>query len=300
MQTDAAPEAAPEAAAEPLPPSKAARYCEKHPEIELQELYIPQLKRHEDTCPECFLEEVDRRALDDQRREAQLQAQRVAEQRQAELERRVGAAGIPERFRAFSFETFPTPTDAHIHALNTARSYANKWERMQSQGVSVLLVGPTGTGKTGLACAIGNSVLQHKAATVLFTTAYGAVRHQRDTWSRRGKTEREALDDLLSPDLLILDEVGASVGTDTELAMLFEVINGRYAAKRPTILLSNLPIEDYHVAGATRPGLRTFLGPRVIERFSDDGSFTLALSGASLRGPARRSSDAPSRSELKD
>lgn len=292
MQTEPETDVAAEPPADPLPPSKSVRYCEKHPECEIQEFYVPQLREHRDHCPECFLEDNERRSVDDQRREAQAQAQRVATQRQAELERRLGAAGIPERFRVFSFETFPTPTDTHVHALNTARSYANKWERMHSQGVSVLLVGPTGTGKTGLACAIGNSVLRHKAATVLFTTAYGAVRHQRDTWSRRGKTEREALDDLLSPDLLILDEVGASVGTDTELAMLFEVINGRYAAQRPTILLSNLPIDDYLVAGATRPGLRSFLGPRVIERFSDNGSFTLALTGTSLRGPARRSADA--------
>lgn len=277
----------PEAPAPEDPP----KLCERHGEAMSSMSVIGGGQR--DYCPTCTQEAIDaQRELDHARqaRDAKIATQK---EKQRQLEARIGAAGIPERFRELTFDTFPAHAlerPAIASAVSTARSYANRFPRMLEQGISILLIGPTGTGKTGLACSILNAIVRD-GHTALFMTAYAAVRHQRDTWGRRGRTERDALDDLISPDLLVLDEIGTSVGTDTEMCMLFEVLNGRYAARKPTILLSNLPIEDYAGASGTRPGLRTFLGERVLERFSDDGSFTMTLSGASLRG--RREAPTP-------
>lgn len=209
----------------------------------------------------------------------------MRDRKQAEIEARIGAAGIPARYRDHSFDTFP-PVDhpGARRACTVLRSFANRWLSVAPRGISGLLLGGAGTGKTGLACSVANKIMRDDRATALFMSAYGAVRHQRDTWGRKGRTEREALDDLLNVDLLILDEIGASVGTDFEMTCLFEVINGRYAARKPTFLLSNLPMGDYEHEGRTLPGLRTFLGPRVVDRFRDDGSFTLAFDWPSLRG----------------
>jgi DNA replication protein DnaC len=41
-------------------------------------------------------------------------------------------------------------------------------------------------------------------------------------------------------DLLVLDEVGVQYGSKAELVMLTELVDERYAAKRPTIVVSNL------------------------------------------------------------
>lgn len=253
-------------------------------------------------CPACAIDAS--RNADVARMEAD-RADAQARMRLDAIEKRIGSAAIPRRFAEYSFDTIPnsqnggTIADARItQVCNKLRAYAAKFPALRPRGVSILLVGSSGTGKTGLACSIANAVMRDHGMTAMFMSSYGAVRHQRDTWGRKGKTEREALDDLVGVDLLVLDDVGTSVGSDSEMAMLFEVINGRYAARAPTILTSNLPLDDWHTAtkaeealayarGMTipkRPGLRTFLGPRVIDRFNDDGSFTLAMDWPSLRG----------------
>lgn len=235
-------------------------------------------------CEGCGRERIDRQAADDHERMDSERRKAGAALRQRALDERIGAAGIPLRYREFTFDTFPAPTDEARARANTLRSYAINWRRVSDGGLSVVLSGGLGTGKTGLACSVGNWVMREYGATVLFMSAYGAVRHLRDTWGRRGRTEREALDDLVNVDLLILDEIGASVGSDAELTALFEVINGRYQERRPILLLSNLPVSDRIVDGVTRPGLQSYLGPRVMDRFRDDGSFVLSLDWPSLRG----------------
>lgn len=235
-------------------------------------------------CEDCARAELaNQHAMDlgaralQERREAQ-------ERKQAELERRMGQSGIPARYRDFSFDTFPARTDEARNVVQALRSYSNRFLHARKNGISVLLTGPSGTGKTGLACSVANAIMRDHGATALFMSAYGSVRHQRDTWGRRGKSEREALDDLLMPDLLILDEVGTSVGGDSEMASFYEVLNGRYSERKPTFLLANLPIDDYESGGLKRPGLRSYLGPRIMSRFSDDGSSTFVMKWQSLRG----------------
>jgi DNA replication protein DnaC len=199
----------------------------------------------------------------------------AAARRQADIDARLGYAAIPPRFADQTFDTFPGTNPEARATCNLLRSYANTFRSTnRPSGISILLLGGTGTGKTGLAICIANVVVRTHGMTAAYMKAYGAVRHQRDTWGRKGKTELEALQDLIAPDLLVLDEVGSSVGTAAEMAMLFEVIDGRYAEKKPTILVSNLAL----------PELRSFLGSRILDRFNDDSSFAHNCDWPSLRG----------------
>lgn len=235
-------------------------------------------------CPKCVLNEAKREASN---AHDAARADHNAKRAQQDLAKRFGEADIPKRFRRHTFETFPKD-DQSAGAVSLLQRYADAWPKIRDRGVSVLLLGGPGTGKTGLACSVANVVIGKHGDSAKFITAYGIVRHMRDTWGRRDKTETQALNDLLAPDLLIVDEVGATVGTESELAALFEVINARYAAMRPMILLSNLPMEDYPgPGGAKQPGLRTKLGQRMIDRFADDGSFTIPFTWSSLRGVKR-------------
>jgi DNA replication protein DnaC len=230
------------------------------------------------SCPACDDDAVRRfTAAEHARTDPSRQAKRA---RQAEMEARLGRAGIPDRYRQQTFDTFPAKTDRAAQAVRTLRSYAMQWPKAKAGNVSMILVGGVGTGKTGLACAVANTVMREHGETALFITATGAVRHLRDTWGRRDRAEGEALSDLVSVDLLVLDEVGTNVGTDSEMSLLFEIINERYARGAPTVMISNLPMDD----SANGVGLRTFLGPRIMSRYEDDGSFVLAFDWPSLRG----------------
>lgn len=239
-------------------------------------------------CPKCTDELIQAQIAKDYQQSDRENAQARVHVERERLEKRIGAAAIPHRFAGFSFDTFPAELGSPAATVcQRFRSYANTFASMRRRGVSALLLGATGTGKTGLACCVANKIMQ-EGFSAHFLTAHAAVRHMRDTWGRRGRTEREALDDLLAPDLLMLDEIGATVGSDSELAMVFEVINGRYAERKPTFLIANLPMEDFtDASGAKRQGLRSYLGQRVIDRFRDDGSFTIAFNWSSLRGAKR-------------
>lgn len=72
-----------------------------------------------------------------------------------------------------------------------------------------------------------------------------AVRSVKETYGKgAGRTEAQAIRDLVDPHLLMLNEVGVQHRNYPEKLMLFEIINGRYeaACARP-LPISNLDAE---------------------------------------------------------
>ncbi|MGC8384980.1 ATP-binding protein [Pseudomonas aeruginosa] len=77
----------------------------------------------------------------------------------------------------------------------------------------------------------------------------------------------------MAPDLLILDEVGVQYGKEAELVTLFDVMNARYSACKPSIVLSNLTLEEIEV----------FLGQRVMDRLRENGGRAVSFNWESER-----------------
>jgi DNA replication protein DnaC len=102
-----------------------------------------------------------------------------------------------------------------------------------------------------------------------------ALRMIRDASSPRAqRSESEAFDLLTAPDLLILDEVGVTIGNaTTRRAMLFDVLNARYGEMRPTILIGNL----------TAAEMEAYLGERIMDRLLEIGSAMVPFAWASHR-----------------
>jgi len=170
---------------------------------------------------------------------------------------------VPRRFLNRNFENYLAVTRGQRQALEVCRGYAKGFEQMRRRGGGLLLLGGPGTGKTHLACAILAQVIQ-AGHTGLFLSVSGALRIIRDAYSPRGqRTETEALALLTAVDLLVLDEVGVAIGNaSTRRAMLFDILNDRYAELRPMILIGNL----------TAAELERYLGERIMERLMDLGS----------------------------
>jgi DNA replication protein DnaC len=225
-------------------------------------------------CPTCGAEA-----------EARKKAEREAKERddrQQAWQRRIGDAGIPERFQTRSLHSFVAETGAQARALEFANGYADSFDDALASGRSALFIGKPGTGKTHLAVGIGLRIMHRDSRTVLFTTVMRAIRRVKDTWARENReTETQAIAALVFPDLLILDEVGVQFGSDTEKLILFDVLNERYEKRRPTLLLSNHPLDD----------VKAYLGERVFDRLREDGgeviSFTWESHRAKLASGAR-------------
>jgi DNA replication protein DnaC len=217
-------------------------------------------------CPTCSAEaEALRRA------EQELADRKAAMDR---FEQRLGRAGIPERFRTRTLDTFVTTTAKEAHALRVARDYANSITDNISIGKCLVFIGRPGTGKTHLAIGIG-LVAMGAGYTVLFASVAEAFRRVRATYGKGAtESESEAISALVEVGMLILDEVGVQFGTDNEKNLLFDIINGRYGAKRPTILISNLDLK----------GVTSYVGVRGMDRLREDGGEAVVFDWDSYRG----------------
>lgn len=200
---------------------------------------------------------------------------KLREARKAEWERRVGSAGIPERFQARSLKTFVAETPEQAAALQFAAEYADNFDQVLKTGRCALFVGRPGTGKTHLAVGIALRIMHRDGRTALFTTVQRAIRRIKDTWARDSEqTETQVIQSLTFPDLLILDEVGVQFGSKFEKDMLFDILNERYEKRRPTILLSN----------ESDASVREYLGVRVFDRLREDGGQLVPFEWESHRG----------------
>ena len=194
--------------------------------------------------------------------------------RQAAMERAIGRAGIPRRFRHHSFDDYVANDEAQLRALTLAREYAANFAAIRERGNCLLLVGGPGTGKTHLACAILGQVIT-AGHSGLFLTVSEGLRLIRSTYSPgASQNEAQVFETLTGPDLLVLDEVGVGIGNDAKRrAMLFDVLNARYGEMRPTILIGNL----------TAAEMEDYLGERIMERLMDLGSIMVPFTWSSHR-----------------
>lgn len=217
-------------------------------------------------CPTCAAEE---KAREQAEADAKVRADAVLR-----WQRKIGEAGIPERFRDRRLSSYVATLDGQKRALAFAQGYAAGFGEIRKTGRSALFIGLPGTGKTHLAVGIGLEIMEHHGAAVLFTTVMRAVRRVKDTWGRGSdESESEAIAALVFPDLLILDEVGVQFGSDTEKLLLFDILNERYERRRPTVLMSNL----------TQDEVTDYLGERVFDRLREDGGQSVVFDWPSHR-----------------
>lgn len=222
------------------------------------------------TCPQC--------ADDQNRLDAQRQAEIAAHQRELAVQRLFGKSGIPPRFAQRNFENYRATSSSQKRALTIAKTYAEQFDERLRDGGGLVFHGKPGTGKTHLACAIANAIIP-TGRSVLFQTVYAAIRCIKDTFRKDSpSSEAQVIRGFMKPDLLILDEVGVQFGSDTEKLILFEILNGRYEQVRPTILLSNLPETE----------LVEFVGSRNVDRLKEGGGVVLAFDWDSYRGQVHR------------
>jgi DNA replication protein DnaC len=96
----------------------------------------------------------------------------------------------------------------------------------------------------------------------------------KDTYRRDSeRSESQVMADFMRPRLLVLDEVGVSLGSEHEKMLMFEIINERYQNQLSTLLLSNL----------TRAEITEYLGHRIMDRFAEGGA-VVAFDWQSHRG----------------
>lgn len=115
-------------------------------------------------CPICYMEKREQR-----RKEAEEQ-ERLAQERFTIGVLR-GRAKIPPRFKDCSFDNYVATTPAQQRALVTARGFAENFRKAFEGGHNLTFCGTCGTGKTHLAGAVMNDVIDSQWSA-LYTTVH--------------------------------------------------------------------------------------------------------------------------------
>lgn len=239
------------------------RTCAAHGEFTATQLHQGRWT----ACPACSRAEALARE--------ELEVRQHRQQRVADLMERCGLVG---RFAEARLENFNAPTQAHRNVLSAVTRFAD--DLPKNAGGGLILVGQPGVGKTHLGAALVRAAIEQHGIAARIVTVRGLVRRLRDCWRRNScESESDVIEAYGTVGLLVLDEVGASLGGQAEQAQLLEVIDLRYQHRLPTVVLSNLNV----------PLLRAALGERSIDRLRENARL-LALDWPSHRGSVGASS----------
>ncbi len=139
---------------------------------------------------------------------------------------------------------------------------------------SLLLLGPTGTGKTHFAYGALRAVAESGAqVTWKSFTSPDLFAHLRPV---HGRDDEQALRDVAAVDLLVIDDLGAAKLSEWTEEVTFRIVNYRYEHCLPGIFTSNVPPKE----------LASTVGGRVASRLTEMCQ-RITLKGDDLRKGAR-------------
>ncbi len=122
-------------------------------------------------------------------------------------------------------------------AFNQARHYA------QSLNGWLLLQGGYGCGKTHLAAAVANFAVGMGVPT-LFLTVPDLLDTLRFSYDSEDTTFEQRFEEIRNAKLLVLDDFGTQNATGWAQEKLFQIVNYRYINKLPTVVTTNLALDE--------------------------------------------------------
>ena len=242
--------------------------CETHGAYECQVMIVDGTPAAP-ACPYCAHQKIS-----DDAQQAGLS--QIEERRQTMARLRIDRIGLPERTKSKKYADYQPTNERAASHVATCRAFADQWVHNHTHGANLVLCGKPGTGKTHLASAICRQIAIQHQTQPCYVTASKMLRHIRASYNRDASyTEAQAINEFATADLLVIDEIGAKLPSEHDRATLFEIIDERYQRVLPTIIISNLTIEE--ISAQT--------DMRLVDRLSENGQ-VLVFDWHSHRRPA--------------
>ena len=153
------------------------------------------------------------------------------------------AARIPRRYEKCSFANFISePGTSQDEALLQAHKLAREYPAVDR---GLIFMGPAGVGKTHLAVSIIRD-LTDKGFASIFCEFGSLLKEIQDSYNPISKSsELKVLAPVFQADVLVLDELGATVPTDWVRDTMYQIINRRYNDNKLTIFTTNYLDKKY-------------------------------------------------------
>ena len=183
---------------------------------------------------------------------------------------RIRRAGLPEQW---TLESFPWKRQPGV-SQRQIRGFAEL--DFIAKAENIVLIGPTGVGKTGIASGLLLKALQNGyrgiflRAQDLFDEMYASL---------ADRSSRKLINRLARVDVLLVDEMGYLNLRPEQTNIFFKLMEERYRRKA-TIITTNLDYEEWHNFLGNK-GLVTALLSRLRHQ-----CHTVRIDGPSLREPA--------------
>ena len=158
-------------------------------------------------------------------------------------------SGGKENFSQFRLDYYPDRVDPKLGVspraimernFRTCRTYAAAFS--QNSG-NLLFIGGTGLGKTFLSACIARAVAD-KGYSVLYETATHLFNKLEQAKFSPTEESRYEAAKLTACDLLIVDDLGTEMPGQFVTAALYSLLNDRLLAGKPTIISTNLNVEE--------------------------------------------------------
>lgn len=183
-----------------------------------------------------------------------------------------------ENFRTFNMNLFSqnkyfdygvSPYANIEYVVRDVRYFIDNFENERR---NIYIFGDVGRGKTFLINSIAKDLLDRNFS-VIYLTATKLFRFMNDylyAFSERKEVLQDKYDMIFTCDLLIIDDLGAEAGRDSDKSNLFDIVNERINAGKPIIFSSNYDEDGLKEIYEERVFSRIIGSSTIYEIFGED------------------------------
>ena len=244
------------------------KHCEKHNlDYEEREKEFAGRIMTFGTCPEC-----DREYDEEMKRQEEEMQERA---RESSRIRFLEKCNIEPMYYDSTLDTFIAESDEQKKALAYAR------EMVKEKSGKLVLLGSNGTGKTHLAVGVVRELSGRLYSMYEITTRIRA-----SYVSGAKETELDIVDELSRVEMLAIDEIGRTKGSEAETNWLSYIIDKRHTRNLPLMLISNKHTRKSCPSGGCEKCLENYISEDVMSRLSEDGHL-VTMTGQDYRRTKR-------------
>lgn len=159
-------------------------------------------------------------------------------------ENKLKASGISEEFREKRFENFDYERSIEtMQAYAKAKSYSKNFDGIRvARKNSTLLSGQVGSGKTHLAMAIANMLLDNSIG-VIYMPYRSSITNLKQSITDEENYQRE-INMYKNAEVLLIDDLFKGRITESDTNIMYEIIDYRYFKNLPIIVTTEKSVDD--------------------------------------------------------